>query len=136
MATSPKNSSRTTIVTEAMAKPTNEREAKEAMVQVVNALRGSYGTGEWDGGFDGATGYWTKYSMFWDAKLSFVGSGTTTVTFPFTVIDSIVKVFKITGTSATQELIYIAKGNSLALTGLTGTTIIELAFVKNTKEII
>ena len=74
--------------------------------------------------------------MFWDGKLSFIGSGSTTVAFPFTVVDTVVKVFKISGTTTTQELIYIAKDNTLALTGLTGLTIIELAFVKNTKETI
>jgi hypothetical protein len=136
MAASPKNSSRATVVTEAMAKPTNEREAKEAMVQVVNALRGTYGTGEWDGGFDGASGYWTKYSMFWDAKLSFDGGGSATITFPFTVVDSIVKVYMVSGVTVTQENHYIVKGNNLTLAGLTGKTIIELAFVKNTKETI
>lgn len=123
--------SRITVVTEAMAKPKNEREATEAMMNVVNSLRGSNGQGEWDGGLAG-TGYWVKYSMFWDGKLTFDGTGSTTITFPFTVIDSMVKVYAVA--TNTVKNYYVSNSKTLDVSGLTGKTIVEITFVKNGKE--
>lgn len=121
---------KTTTVSESVSKPLNETELKSSVQVMGNALRGVYGDGEWDGGV-GGTGYWVKYAMFWDAKLVFDGTGAHTITFPFTVADSIVRVTS-TITLVTTNY-YIASGTSLALT-LSGKSIIEINFAKNAKD--
>lgn len=129
-----KNTNRCTVVTDALAKPQNEKELAETISSLVNATRGSNGDGQWDGGV-GGEGTWVKYRMFWDAKLVFSGLGSTTITFPFTVVDSVVRVIKC-GTTPIEGLYYVNGRKTLDITGLNGTTIIELSMVKNTKETI
>lgn len=129
-----KNTNRCTVVTDALAKPQNEKELAETISSLVNATRGSNGDGQWDGGV-GGEGTWVKYRMFWDAKLVFSGLGSTTITFPFTVVDSVVRVIKC-GTAPIEGLYYVNGRKTLDITGLNGTTIIELSMVKNTKETI
>lgn len=129
-----RNSNRVTVVTDANAKPKNETELAETISTLVNANRGSNGDGTWDGGVDGSNGYWVKYRMFWDAKLSFVASGTTTITFPFTVVDSVVRVIRCGTNPGVEVLYYIDRSKTLSLSNLNGRTVIELSMVKNIKE--
>lgn len=127
------NKSKSTTVNESLASPKTAQETSNTIQTLVNALKGVYGNGDWDGGLgDIATGYYHRYAMYWDAKLSFTASGSVTLTFPFTVVDSIVKVFDVT--SKTMAVYYLDNSNSLSLTSLNGKTIIEVSFVQNTKE--
>lgn len=127
-------SNRVTVITDANAKPQNEKEMAETIQALVNANKGSNGDGTWDGGVDGATGYWSKYRMFWDAKLVFTASGSITVTLPFTVVDNTVRVIKCGTTPAVEVLYYLERSKTISLTGLNGKTVIELSMVKNIKE--
>lgn len=125
---------RSTTITDAHAKPINEREKAVAWQAIVAALRGVWGTGPWDGGI-GGTGDWEKHSKFWDATLQADISGDVTITFPFTVVKSVVKVWKMDlgGTEATLSASYIESGKTL-LVSHSGRIVVELSRVKNTKE--
>jgi hypothetical protein len=126
-----RKSSKATTITTAMASPSNPAELNETLLQLVNATRGTYGDGEWDGGIAG-NGYWCKYAAFWDAKLSADISGTTTIKFPFVVTDSAVRVYHLSGTPS-MEVFYINSADALNLTGH-GKTIIEVSLVQIPKE--
>lgn len=126
---------RSTTITDAHAKPLNEREKSVAWQAIVGALRGVWGTGPWDGGIEGAIGDWEKHSKYWDATLQADIDGDVTITFPFTVTRSVVKVWKMDtgGTEATLSANYLESGKTLQVTH-SGRIVVELSRVKNTKE--
>lgn len=126
----PRKSNSVTI-TEAMAKPQSPKEMGVAVESFANALDGTYGTGEWDGGVEGASGFWHRYSQYWDAKLVVTISTSQLIVFPFTVIDSLLRLTKLDGTSS---IIYIENAKQLNVAG-NGKYVLELFFVKNTKEL-
>lgn len=121
-------SNRSTIVTDAIAKPINESEVQTSIQTLANACRGTYGDGEWTGGI-GGVGYYVQYAMFWDAKLSFNATGDVVVVLPFTLLDSIVTLTDIV--TMVRRYIHVQSGNTLSITGLTGKTILEINFAKN-----
>lgn len=128
------NNSRVTVITDSNAKPANEKELAETIQALVNATRGANGTGDWDAGIDGANGSWAKYLMFWDARVSFEVTGSVEITFPFTVVSSVVRVIKCGTVNPVEVLYYVDKAKTLTLSGLNGRTVVELSMVKNTKE--
>ena len=129
------NNSRVTVITDSNAKPANEKELSETLQSLVNATRGANGTGDWDGGLgDGSKGYWSKHQMFWDARLSFIGTGSCTISLPFTAQDTVVRVLKCGTGTPVEVLYYLDKAKTLTLSTLNGRTIVELTMVKNTKE--
>ena len=126
-----KNVNKATTINESLASPKNQADVENSIRQLTNAVRGIYGTGEWDGGVAGS-GYYHRYAMYWDAKLTFTGSGSTILSFPFTVVDSLVRVTDIA--TLTTKVYYIENNNQLSVSNLGGKTIVEVSFVKNTKE--
>lgn len=140
MAGSQQVSSRITVITDANAKPINEREREITQQLVVTALRGRWGTGDWTGSGDpswpGGTGNWEKHADSWSATLSAVLGGPATVTFPFPVVRGIVKVWKVSSDlSATLCAYSLESGKTLAVDHV-GTVVIELDLIRNTKEVI
>jgi len=124
-------SSNLTKITTAIATPQNPAELNETILQVVNALRGVHGSGEWDGGV-GGVGTWCKYSAFWDAKLYFNKVQTVTVELPFVAIQAIAKIYHI-DSIVTVEYLFIENGNTMTI-GSSGETLIELSLVQSAKE--
>lgn len=116
-------------ITDSMAKPTNEREKDIAFQQIVSALRGNWGTGEWNGGIESALGYWEKHSMFWNAHLSINANGSTEITFPFRVTDNVMVVYQ---DGQQPESIYIADA-TMATISRVGRIVVKLDMVKNVK---
>jgi hypothetical protein len=127
-------SSNLTKITTAIATPQNPAELNETILQVVNALRGVHGSGEWDGGI-GGIGSWCKYSAFWDAKLSFDKTQTITIELPFTAINTILKVYHINNLTSvvTIESVYLSNSKTVTF-GAFGKTLIELSLVQSAKE--
>ena len=121
-------------VTSATAAPQNDVELRESVATMANALKGTYATGTFDGGI-GASGLYHRYAEFWDAKLVTTVTGSTTITFPFTLVDSLVYQNSISDTGEVTEKAYHvdnSKTLSLVLTGVKN--IIEVAMVHNTRE--
>lgn len=126
------NRNKTTTITDSNAKPINQTEVSNSLQMMANALKGTYGDGEFDGGLgQGAEGYWHRYAMYWDAKLVCTAYGAVTITFPYTIVDSMVKVYDTT--TNTTGVYYIQSSKTLTFTA-SGKTIVEVSFVKNTKE--
>jgi hypothetical protein len=126
------NRNKTTTITDSNAKPINQVEMANSLQMMANALKGTYGNGEFDGGLGSiANGYWHRYAMFWDAKLVFTATGSVTITFPYTVVDSMVKVYD--ASANTASVYYIESSKTLTFTA-SGKTIVEVSFCKNTKE--
>lgn len=134
MARNSNNNSRVTVITDSNARPSNDKELAETVQALVNATRGANGTGDWNGGVVGSKGYWSKYQMFWDARLSFVASGSLTIDLPFTAQDTVVRVIKCGTVSPVEVLYYVDKSKTLTLSGLNGRTVVEITMAKNTKE--
>ena len=134
MARNSNNNSRVTVITDSNARPSNDKELAETVQALVNATRGANGTGDWSGGVIGAKGYWSKYQMFWDARLSFVASGSLTINLPFTAQDTVVRVIKCGTVSPVEVLYYVDMAKTLTLSGLNGRTVVEIAMAKNIKE--
>ena len=122
---------RSVTITDAIARPRNEKEMQETLQMTANALLGTHGDGEWDCGVAGATCYYHKYAQFWNAKVSLTFSGTVIISFPFTIVDSILKQIKDDGTTTN---VYVSNAKQVTLTG-SGKYILELFFVKNVKEV-
>jgi hypothetical protein len=123
---------RSVTITDTNAKPKGDKEVMDTIQMTANALQGTWGDGDWDGGITGAVGSYCKRGIFWDAKLVYTISGSATIKFPFTVVESIVR---ITNTATLASVIsYIQKGKTLAVTG-SGKFILEVLFVRNTKEV-
>jgi hypothetical protein len=102
-------------------------------------LRGTWGNGTWDGSGDPtwpsvAQGQWDKHRTTWSASLQADIDGVCVVTFPFTVIRGIVKVWKINGSEAVLQPCYIEKGNTLSIE-YSGRVIIELNDIKNNSNV-
>ena len=132
-------SNRITIITDANAKPINEREKEVTSQLVVTALRGSWGVGNWDGGSASGwvpgTGSWEKHAESWDASVQTDLNGPATVTFPFSVIRNIAKVYKVQTDGTTEfSANYIENGKSLAIDHV-GRVVVELTSIKNTREV-
>lgn len=127
------NRNKTTTITDSTAKPINDDEVATSLQLMANALKGTYGYGEFNGGLGEniGNGYWHRYAMYWDAKLVFTGTGTTTITFPYTVIDSMVHVYD-TATN-TDQVYYIENSKTLTFNA-SGKTIVEVSFVKTGRE--
>jgi hypothetical protein len=123
--------SRTSVITDAWAKPRDAAEMSTAFQGVIGALRGAWGTGPWDGGV-GGNGYWCKYSMYWDAKLTFEATGLHTVTLPYRVTESVVRWWCITESGPMLNAYYVANGQTVDI-NFVGTVVVELQMVKVVK---
>ena len=139
MAGTQQTSSRISIVTDAHAKPTNAREHEVASQLVATALQGAWGKGSWDGGsgenWVPGVGNWEKHSESWDATLQTTLSGSAVVTFPFTVVRGIVKLYKISDDrTVSMHANYIESGKTLSIEHI-GLIVIELTNIKNIKEV-
>ena len=128
------NRNKTVKISESNANPINEVEVKQTLTMLANALKGTYGTGEFNGGLGDelAYGYWHQYAMYWDAKLVFTATGSVTITFPFTLVDAPVRIFNVSDSSS--SVYYVHKSKSITISA-TGKTIVEVGFVKNIKEV-
>lgn len=140
MAGTSRSSGRISVITDAHARPINARELEVTQQLIVTALRGSWGTGDWSGAGDSSwpsgTGNWEKHADSWSATLTTTLSGEATVTFPYPVIRSIVKVWKVSDDgSATLNAYSIESGRTLSITHV-GKVVIELDMVHNTKEVL
>lgn len=124
--------SRTSVITDAWAKPKDASEMSIAFQGVIAALRGAWGTGPWDGGVEGL-GYWEKHSFYWNAQLKFACTGTRTVTLPFKCINSVIKYWKCEGTTAVPGAYYLESGQEFPVTH-EGTVVVELQMVKVVKS--
>lgn len=130
----PRSNSSAAKVTSATASPQNEAEVKEAISTMANALKGTYSTGSFDGGI-GASGLYHRYAEFWDAKLVTTTTGSTTITFPFTLVDAIVEQHTISdGGALSTNTLYAHNTRTVPLTLSGVKTIISVAMVHNTKE--
>ena len=143
MAGTQQTSNRITVITDANAKPINEREKEVTSQLIVTALRGSWGRGDWDGGSASGwipgTGNWEKHAESWDATVQTDLNGPATITFPFSVVRNIVKVYKVVtaddGAVTTEfSANYIENGKSLAIDHV-GRVVVELSNIKNTREV-
>jgi len=123
---------RSVTITESNAKPVSEKEIKETIQMIANALEGTYGDGDWDGGITGANGFYTQYARYWDAKLVYTLNGSADVVFPFTVVESFVRVTNVI--TKVTVINYIEKSRRLGVSG-DGKYILEVCLVKNTKEV-
>lgn len=128
----PRISSKLTTITDNIVNLESKQELAEALRKLTNALRGTYGEGEWNGGI-GGTGFWCKYSSFWDAKITCAFSGDAVVSLPFFVPESIATIYHIAGTVVTVETQYLVNKNTIEVTA-SGTFIIVLSQVQSTKE--
>jgi hypothetical protein len=111
---------RITEITIALTKPSDQA---QAWTSVINALQGQYGQGAWDGGI-GADGYWVKYGYFFDCRLKITGSGSKTITMPFSCKDSILH---ITNTVTLASSVVYVNGSSATFT-INNTSIVETFF--------
>lgn len=129
-----KGSSRSATITGTHANPQNEQELKQSISAMANALQGTYATGEFDGGI-GGTGFYHKYAYFWDAKLVTSAAGSTTITFPFTMDDTLVYQTSISDTGElTVHTINVHNSKSFPATLSGVKTIFEVSMVRNVKE--
>jgi len=131
MATNNKN--KTVTINDINAKLATPEETAETLQNLAIALKGTYGSGEFDGGLGtGAEGYYHRYAMYWDAKLVCTASGSTTITFPFTLVNAEICVLDV----ATNERSYFyADGTKQFTFNGNGKTVISTMFIKNTKEV-
>lgn len=129
-----KGSSRSATITGSHTTPQNEQELKQSVSAMANALQGTYATGEFDGGI-GGTGFYHKYAYFWDAKLVTTATGTTTITFPFTMNDTLVTQTTISDTGAISvHTIHVHDSKTFPATLSGIKTIFDVSMVRNTKE--
>jgi len=104
----------------------------DTVQMTANALLGTNGDGVWDGGSVGGVGYYCRYAMFWDAKLVYTLHGSESLVFPFTLVEAVVRITN-TATGATS-INYVENDRTLAVSG-DGKYVLEVSFVKNTKEV-
>lgn len=129
-----RRNNRTLTISENYANPINDAERQTAQSAIVGALIGTYGTDECKSGDDGLTGYWHKYSEFWDCKLKGVLQHGN-ISLPFRAVEQ-VAVVHVIDTNETK-LYYIADAKTLDLTQLAGMRVeINLQFVRTFKETI
>lgn len=130
----PRPSSSAARVTSLTANPQTQEELQEAVSTMANALKGTYATGSFDGGI-GGTGLYHRYAEFWDAKLVTTLTGSTTITFPYTLVNSMVTHHVISDTGAvTSSTIYADNTKTVPLVLSGAKNVIEVAMVHNTKE--
>lgn len=127
--------SRSVTLTDANAVPNTPSEVAQSLQSCVNALRGTYATGSFDGGIVGSVGYYHKYAEFWEAKLVLTATGNTAITFPYTLVDAVLNIYTISDmgvVSLSRKYAHETKDIQIVLGGVK--TIIEVAMVHNTKE--
>jgi hypothetical protein len=125
------NSGRSVTITDSNAKPKSEKEVMDTVQMTANALLGTYGDGEWNGGIGGAQGFYCRYAKFWDAKLVYEIHGSTEILFPFTLVEAIVRITN--ASSGATSINYVERSLTLPVSG-DGKYILEVFFVKNIKE--
>lgn len=125
------NRSRSVTITQANAKFTTDKELRETVQMTANALEGTHGDGDWDGGIEGATGFFYRYAKFWNAKIVYEIHGSNSLVFPFTLVDAVVRITN-AATGATTST-FVDRSRTMAISG-DGKYVLEVSFVKNVKE--
>lgn len=97
---------------------------------LVSANTGSSGWDKW-----GTSGYWIKYREFWSAKAQFDITTETEIQLPFRIVDDIIHIYVVTGTTVVDTVYYMYNDNKINVTGYAGQKIIvEMTLIKNVRD--
>jgi hypothetical protein len=119
---------RIVTITDSYALPHNEKEMSIAFQQVVGALRGVWGMGQWDGGV-GGTGYWQKHGMFWDAILKYTTTEIKVIQLPFKARDTVATIHK---NGEAPVSIFLNDVTSISVDRV-GDIVVQISMAKNLK---
>ena len=107
---------RSITITELHGKPVNESEFKNSFLMVINALLGTWGSGDWGNGF------WVKRGYTWSAKQTILVAGD--IELPFRMVRDVVYVHDVSGSSVITNVIYVSDGKTLNMTQYIGKTVV------------
>ena len=83
---------------------------------VINALLGTWGSGDWGNGF------WVKRGYTWSAKQTILVAGD--IELPFRMVRDVVYVHDVSGSSVITNVIYVSDGKTLNMTTYIGKTVV------------